>query len=146
MVIHAILFLAAGLLPASDTTKEDAAKKELEKLQGTWKITSLEVGGKPLPEDAVSGTFTLKGDKYTFKTDDQEEEGTFKIDPSKKPPAIDLLIGSGMDKGKTQLGVYKLEGDRLTLCFAVAGDKERPGKFATAEDSNQLLFGLKKAN
>jgi uncharacterized protein (TIGR03067 family) len=140
----ALLFLAAGLLLAADAPKEDVVKKELEKLQGTWKIASYETGGQVLPAEAVVGTFVIKGDKYTFKTDDQEEEGTLKLDPEKKPATIDLIITSGNDKGKTQVGIYKLEGDKWTICLAMPGNKDRPSKFATSDENDHLIFGLKR--
>src|SRR5262249_24104341 len=146
MRLHGTLgILAALLLVAADTAKDDGAKKEMDKLQGTWKLVSGEFSGKPLAGGDLEGAeFTIKGDKYTFKQGDTTEEGTIKVDPAKKPPTIDLKIASGNDKDKTQLGIYKLEGDKFTVCFAKAGATERPTMMSTKEDSDQLLFGFKK--
>jgi uncharacterized protein (TIGR03067 family) len=146
MKLHGTLgLLAALLLIAADTAKDDGAKKEMDKLQGTWKLVSGEFSGKPLAGGDLEGAeFTIKGDKYTFKQGEMTEEGTIKVDPSKKPPTVDLAITSGGDKGKAQLGIYKLEGDKFTVCFSKAGATERPAALSTKEDSDQLLFGFKK--
>src|SRR5262249_20059014 len=97
MRLHGTLgVLAALLLVAADTVKDDGAKKEMDNLQGTWRLVSGEFSGKPLAGDDLQGAeFTIKGDKYTFKQGEMTEEGTIKLDPSKKPPTIDLAINSG---------------------------------------------------
>ena len=40
---------------------------------------------------------------------------TFKIDPSKKPKAIDFTAADGSAKGKPSKGIYELDGDTLNL-------------------------------
>jgi uncharacterized protein (TIGR03067 family) len=139
-----IVVLTALVLVAADDTKGDA-KKDQEKLQGAWKFVSGVTNGQPVPAEGLKGaTFTIKEDKYHFEQGEEKEDGTFKLDPSKKPATIDLKIESGKDQGKTQLGIYKFDGDKLTFCFAMAGDKERPKEFATKADTKMLLYGLQK--
>jgi hypothetical protein len=48
-----VLTAAAGLLAAADST-EDAVKKELARLQGTWQLVSAETDGKQTPEEQVA--------------------------------------------------------------------------------------------
>ena len=139
------LTLLALALLAADAAKDDAVKKELAKLQGTWKITAGESEGTSMPEAFLEGgRWSLKDNTYSFELGDQSEQGKFKLDPSKMPATIDLEITAGNDKGKTQVGIYKLEGDTLTVCFAHPGDKERPTKFATKEGTDQLMFVFKR--
>jgi len=38
-----------------------------------------------------------------------------------------------------RVGIYKLEGDTLTLCRA-AGDRERPKEFKTTEEAGILVW------
>ena len=48
------------LVLAADPAAE--AKKDLEKLQGEWVMTALEVDGKPVPDAKLQGTtLTIKG-------------------------------------------------------------------------------------
>src|SRR5258707_8724911 len=121
-----LVALAVGLLVAADTPKEDPAKKkDQEKLQGTWQAESFEADGNPLPEEAVKACkFTFKDEKYTFEPGDVTETGTWKLDSGKDPATVDLKIGDGPDKDKTQLGIYKVDGDMLKFCFAQAGATE----------------------
>src|SRR5690242_12093673 len=69
--------------------------EDQKKLQGTWELTSVAFGGKEIPggtkDKKVSVIFA--GDKLTFKEGDKAEEGTYKIDATKKPKHIDLTKG-----------------------------------------------------
>jgi uncharacterized protein (TIGR03067 family) len=146
MKTRALMILAAGLFLAADDPKKDDAKKDLDALQGKWTCVSGEVGGKPTAEEDTKGVeFTVKDDTYTVKKPgDPEEKGTIKLDPTKKPKAIDFKILEGNDKGKSQSGVYELEGDTLKLCLALPG-KERPKELSTKEGSMSFLIVFKRA-
>jgi hypothetical protein len=52
---------------------------------------------------------------------------TFKLDPGKTPKGIDLAEGSR----QALFGIYRLDGDDLTICCSITGDKgDRPSTFA----------------
>src|SRR5512132_602755 len=107
----AVVALAVGAVIAADA--EDA-KKDLEKLQGTWALVSGERDGKKFTEEEVKKTMLFIKDD-TFRIPESSvatsEDGTIKIDPSKKPKEMDATTGSGPDKGKIWQGIYKLHGD-----------------------------------
>ena len=68
-----------------------------------------------------------------------------KIDSKAKPHAtIDLLIDEGPEDAerKTSMGIYKLDGEKLTLCVSHPG-KDRPQEFEQTEGESHL-FELKK--
>jgi uncharacterized protein (TIGR03067 family) len=122
----------------------DPAQDELEKLQGPWKVVSLEKDGKKQSEDAVKTLkITIKEDKFLFKEGDKESEATLKIDPAKKPKTIDLVVKEG-DALKTLKGIYQLDGDDLTICAAGDPNGERPTKFATKPKTHVGLLVLKR--
>ena len=73
------------------------------------------------------------------------EEGTIKLDPTKKPKAIDFKITKGTDAGKTQVGIYELDKDRFTMCVTTPGLEARPKEVSAKEGSPNLIFVLKKA-
>ena len=134
--------LTAGLLVAADA-KDNAVKKDMDALQGKWQLVSLERDGKSadVPKDAVR---VVKGDTYTVTPRPGVTiEGTFKIDPTAKPKAVDITQTSGENKGKTSLGIYEIDGDTLKMCWAPPG-KDRPTEFKSAEGSGILLAVQKK--
>lgn len=124
MTRYALLFLVAGLLVATD------APKDLKKMDGTWVLVSGEDDGKKLSEEAVKNArLTFEGDKHTVKLGDTTYKGTHKLDPTKKPKTIDISDTDGPFKGKTVLGIYELDGNEFTICYAPPG-KDRPKNFS----------------
>ena len=133
------LFACVTILTGATIITAGGAGKA-PKLDGAWTATAAIIDGNKLPEDEVAKTklvVTFKDGKYSasmFNKDAGKEKeieaGTFKIDASKKPATIDLTIGKGSkDAGKTQLGLFKLDGDQLTLVIAGVDVKERPKSF-----------------
>jgi uncharacterized protein (TIGR03067 family) len=134
----ALAALAVGLLLAAEAPGGDA-KEELKKLAGTWRMVSGEQDGKALPEEVVKGArLVIKGDRHTVRVGGDTLAGTHRLDPSEEPKAIDATDTEGPYKGKTIRGIYKLEGGRLTVCFAGPG-KARPKAFTTRSGTGHIL-------
>jgi uncharacterized protein (TIGR03067 family) len=135
----------AVILIAAEPAKEDEAKKDLEKLQGSWTMAALEVDGKPVPEEKLkSSTLTIKKDKYIIKVGDSTHETTIKLDPSKKPKEIDMTFTEGPNKDKTLKGIYDIDGDTFKMCRGLTADKDRPGDFGTWPDTGMFLVTWKR--
>ena len=116
------LFLVAPSGNAAPGPKDE--KADLKKFEGNWIFASWDSNGQSLPQEFLdSCKWSVKGDKYTFEQGENKEEGSIKIDPSKKPATIDLDITSGNDKGKAQPGIYKIDGETITVCLARPGEK-----------------------
>ncbi len=94
------------------------------------------IDGNQLSDEEAQSIFrTIKGNSYTvFLFSKAIGQGTMVVDASKKPKAIDARP----DKGEPRLGIYKLEGQRWTICFAAPG-KKRPTEFAAKAGSGQNL-------
>jgi uncharacterized protein (TIGR03067 family) len=138
--------LTTGLLVTLAGAQEEATKKDLEQIQGTWRLVSREKDGKADAADTIKDFLMInEGNKFTFKgtSGAGATKGTFTLDATKKPKAMDRTPGDGPQKGKTLLGIYSLEGDTLKICVSLAG-KERPGEFATAPKSGLLLSVFKR--
>ena len=88
--------------------------------------------------------WSVKGDKYKFSMGEMEEEGTIKIDAAKKPATLDFEITAGNDKGKNQVGIYKIDGDTMTICLAQPGVDKRPTDFTSTEDNGHILVTIKR--
>jgi uncharacterized protein (TIGR03067 family) len=144
-LLVALLCAWAILSPVAAQQKDDAAKQELEKFQGTWTFVSVEHDGKPSPKGDEPQTITFQGDKFTVKVGDKVvQAGTQKLDPGKKPKAVDAAITEGEGKDTTMLGIYEFEGDTLKACFDMKG-KKRPTEFKTTPDSGHFLAIIKRA-
>jgi uncharacterized protein (TIGR03067 family) len=136
--------LLVGLaLVVGAPAKKDAPPKDPPTLIGEWIGESGVRGGKPEnPPPGTTLTFLADG-KLRFKEgkDGKSEEGAYNADAKKSPSEIDITPPEAA-KGETLLGIYKIEGDTLTLCFAMGG--ERPKEFAAPAGSEVMLVTCKR--
>jgi uncharacterized protein (TIGR03067 family) len=132
-----VAFAAVGLWsPLGSPAVQSATaeeKKDQDLIQGSWRVVKLESKGK-----ANTGSF--REDTWIFQDDELRMVGkggqgdtyvkaTFKLDSSKQPRTIDLSITEGAGKGgKKRLGIYRMDGDKLTICQGVDRPKEFSGK------------------
>jgi uncharacterized protein (TIGR03067 family) len=143
-----ILFtLAAALMGAALAAVPASAeeKKDLDKLQGTWKFTSMEHDGQPAPKGEDMPTITFEKDKFTVKDPSGKvlQAGTQVLDDGKKPKTVDAKVTEGEGNGTTMLGIYELDGDTLKACFDPQG-KKRPTELKSTAGSGHMLVVLKR--
>ena len=122
---------------------DDDASRELAALQGKWKTVAVEALGKPFTQDKIPAfTFIVGAEGKSFgQTPQGDFRFTMTVDPRKNPKTIENLHETGAEKGKRQYGIYKLEGDRFTVCMTRAGaaEADRPKNFATKDTSNVVF-------
>jgi len=124
--------LAAVLISSSPAADSPAVQKDMAQLQGDWSMVSGSADGQPMPDAMLSQARRVcKGDEITVMIGAQTMmKAKITIDPSKNPKTIDYEVIGGPNKGKRQLGIYELDGEKFKSCFGAPGD-ERPMDFTS---------------
>jgi uncharacterized protein (TIGR03067 family) len=155
--MFSIALLVSLVGPGADTTRA-GTQKELAQLQGTWRGVGGEEAGTILtPEEArkEEAEFIFKENTLTIRMHGKVlREFKVAVDPSTDPKELDLRFTQGKDEGKVCLAIYRIDGDRLTICAATklrpARDERRPNVFSTQKSQGKskrpglLLFILER--
>lgn len=115
---------------------------DLDRLQGAWTVTSLEVDGQAMPSPG-GAQIVIAGSGFQSLGMGAVYEGTVEVNARKKPKQFDLVFAKGPEKGNRSLGIYELDGDAWKICLTVTG-KTRPERFATAQGSGHALQILRR--
>ena len=141
-VLATVSLFAAVRSPAADgEAKEEAVPKDLQAFKGTWRLSSREEDGKKSGEEEIKdviGTIDGSGKVSVRRGDKVINEGTVKLNPTKKPKTIDVTFTGGERKGQAVLGIYEIEGDAFRVCVARPGD-ERPAELSAKAGSGHTL-------
>jgi uncharacterized protein (TIGR03067 family) len=112
-------------------------------LVGEWVPLSLVRDGQPLEKGLLKfGRRIATVDEVTVKFGPQVMvQARYDVDRSPRPMTMDYFLAGG----KKQLGIWALEGNRLTTCFA-APDKPRPTEFSSVPGDGRTLTVWTPAN
>lgn len=131
----------AALLFVSSANSSAADAKPQEKIEGRWRVSSVELAGMQVPglDDAEleladgKKVFTLPGGRV--------EKGTYRVDAAKEPGEIDVTT-EGRDGNEK--GIYTIEKDALKICLATKGGP-RPSTLTTKAGTDQILIVLRRS-
>ena len=145
LIMSALFWMLLGswLIPPFAQPAEQAQKN----VQGSWTATKAERDGKAA-DDVVGHRLSFTGNRFQIRSKDGKPlyEGTFRVDASAKPAAIDFEHTEGALKGKAWKGIYALDGDTLTMCDNAPNlDKGRPAAFEAKTGSGHIVITFKRA-
>lgn len=134
-----LLAACAVALVASNPFDPDltTTQPRRDNLAGKWQVIhSEQYSGKQLQADNFK--------EYRFVIDDlriqvSNASYAFRLDPNYEPRQIDI-----MSDGMRIQGIYRMDGNQLTLCYPMAGKGGRPMRFAALPDSAVMLLVMKK--
>lgn len=136
--------LAVGLVGlAGYGAADDAA----DPTAGKWVVESVVRDGKEDPE-LKGAVREHKGGEYTITPAEgkkaQAVKGKVATDAKKSPATIDMTPSAGRYKDQVLKGIYKVDGDTLTVAFAEPG-KDRPAAFESKPGGGVVLAVHKRA-
>jgi uncharacterized protein (TIGR03067 family) len=130
MVWQMALAVAVGFLAPPEERREIIAK-ELEQLQGTWRLVASERDGQVEKIQALNQQLiTIKERSFSVPG---AQVVKFRIDPLESPKTIDFY------HQYTVPGIYELNGDNLKICIC-ANTGERPNDFTTGPLSKRRIM------
>jgi RNA polymerase sigma factor (sigma-70 family) len=111
-------------------------KSDQQLLQGTWSLNRVQMGGQDQPAAGLRLIFAE--DKCTLTSPfGQPIVADFQLDANRTPREITLMLRPGA----RTLGIYRLDGNALTLCINFGGP-DRPTEFLSRAGTTVALWEL----
>jgi uncharacterized protein (TIGR03067 family) len=102
--------------------QDEAVARAMKALEGRW-MESPKGNGVVIEDEKM---------QFLWGGNNKGAEARFLVDPAKDPKEIEVIYTVGSERYKRRIGVYKLEGDTLTLSLSEFDADKRPTKFAAA--------------
>lgn len=149
MIVFLFLPALVGFAPAPPPRppRPDDPKRLLERLQGTWQITSAVRGGAAQRLSARATTrIHIRGTTWAVQAPGSQDDATRRIlytialDPSRTP--VEMTLFRDQTQTAWMKGIISLEGDTLKWCYLigrVADTAQRPTRFDPIPDGAILM-------
>jgi uncharacterized protein (TIGR03067 family) len=158
LILPLLLIAIAGLatrLPhqklAEATSKwlrqrEQAYRADQERLQGEWRFVSGKHQGRAVPQEKLPDTLVFDGDQFAWTTSGVAARGSYVLTIQLPLRFLELSYGDGQYQGRTQVGAYAVQGDKLVLYLAPpAVAKDRAMVDFAGDNENMTVYTLARA-
>ncbi len=138
----AALLMAPVAAMAAPALKDRSPKAP--PITGEWLRIGHTQTGVPVAPDAQPHHQIFAADgtwEYSYGSRPSGNGMRFMADPKKSPPTIDIHLNAAQPA--KWRGIYKVEGDTLTLCL-VTDDRERPKRFESSADHPTTVWVFKR--
>ncbi len=134
-----VLVVATGL----DSCR---VQEEKQNLEGTWKVLAAESRGEIVPRKEIEDMEVIftPGSIQVREKGEVQERFTYKLDPTTSPRTIDFTFTHGKKKGRTDRGIYLLDGNNLKICMQENPEAPRPVEFMTRPNTEVSLIVLRR--
>ena len=114
-------------------------------LAGEWRMTACVINGRPLEAEFLPmGKRAANATEVTVTMGPQVMvRAAYRVDRSAVPQVMNYTLAHGPHKGKSQHGIYRLEGGALETCFAAPGN-QRPAEFASTAGDGRTFTRWEK--
>lgn len=127
--------------------KDDLTKAELARHQGVWATMTFEHEGQKGTDDVVKSVMReVSGDHVVWRRNGKPFSGSsITLDIKAIPKSIDVVPDGAQVQDKLVRGIYKLDGDTLTICMAEPG-QPRPKEFKASKETHNTLMTLRRVS
>jgi uncharacterized protein (TIGR03067 family) len=146
MMTGAVVLMLGGLAPAAPGAR-DRPKADAPGPVGEWEMVGARNGVETVGPGQPVRVYRFDADGTFQVFEDGKTVGRprkFKHDPAADPPTLDLNSPSAGPSEPVVPAIYRVEGDRLTLCAPFPGANPRPTAFDAQPGSRRTLFEFKR--
>lgn len=130
--------------PVGSEPRDPSVGSELDRLQGRWRLASVEQSGRRLPpsgsqEDTV---WDIKEDQLFVEVGGQrisEHPTLLKLGVDELPHTIELIAPEQRPGSVPMTGIFRIVRDTLEICSPWGDSNERPTDFRTTSGSKLVL-------
>ncbi len=127
--------------PQPDSPNPAGQPADAERIQGTWEVIDDRRSGRPLAGTEGARLRFTAGELVQVRDGEEKLRFRFRLRPESEPRGFDFLPAGR--RLWDERGIYRLQGDRLLLCYG-RPDDPRPEQFETRSGDGRRVVVLQR--